>query len=69
MILAAAQAASVARFDVERARVVELREQATDLRKQADRRAEVTAMLLAQLRAHEGTDFVPFEPRRDATYQ
>ncbi|MBA3798797.1 MAG: hypothetical protein H0X18_06825 [Geodermatophilaceae bacterium] len=56
----------MARFDVERARVVELREQATDLRKQADRRAEVTAMLLAQLRAHEGTDFVPFEPRRDA---
>lgn len=62
----AAQRLATARADVDRARAVELREQAAELRAQASKRAEVTAKLLAQLRAHEGTDFVPFEPKRDA---
>lgn len=62
----AAQRLAAARVNVDRARAVDLREQAAELRAQASKRAEVTTKLLAQLRVHEGTDFVAFEPKRDA---
>lgn len=62
----AAQRLAAAHVDVDRARAVELREQAADLRKQAAARAEVTVALLAKLEAHEGSQYVPHEPRRDA---
>lgn len=62
----AARRLVTARADVDRARAVDLREQASDLRKQAAARAEVTVALLAKLEAHEGAQYVPFEPRRDA---
>lgn len=63
---AAASRCAAARVDVDRARAVDLREQAADLRKQAAARAEVTVALLAKLEAHEGAQYVPYEPKRDA---
>lgn len=64
-LTAAAQKAADAQINVDRATAAELRDQAAELRNDAAKRQEKTDRLLADLKAHEGPDYVPWEPNRE----